>query len=294
MNFQKDISAHFSHLKPLGQERAFNKKPVLYLTVFFFTIAALQTGQDFLHAHLHGYKGYLADSLVFKIYWVLFIPILSFLFYRSAQIKERIHSRLQWLVGMAGVALLSAVHILLVAFLIVVVSSLFFYRPFTFSTPLTYFASEHIYITLFFYASGAAFIFLYKDRKAVEMNTASIASPKLHEQPSDTFADFIPVSVQNKLIPIPAKDVICIQADRPYVKIHTCSGQYLHAATLKDMLTKLGAHRFVRIHRSTIVNTAQVEHIRSRSNGDYDVTLKNGEVVRMSRNYYPAFKELMA
>ncbi|WP_162054582.1 LytTR family DNA-binding domain-containing protein [Pontibacter pamirensis] len=48
------------------------------------------------------------------------------------------------------------------------------------------------------------------------------------------------------------------------------------------------------MHRSTIVNTAQVEHIRSRSNGDYDVTLKNGEVVRMSRNYYPAFKELVA
>lgn len=294
MNFRNNILAHLSFLKPLGKERAFWEKPILYLTIFFFTIAALQTGQDFLHAHLHGYEGYLADSLVFKIYWVLFIPILSFLFYHSAQIKGRIHSRLQWLVGIAGVALLSAVHILLVALLIVVVSSLFFYRPFTFSTPLNYFASEHVYLTLFFYASGVAFIFLYKDRKAVAMNTASIASPKLHERASDTFADFIPVSVQNKLIPIPVKDVICIQADRPYVRIHTCNGQYLHAATLKDMLTKLGPHRFVRIHRSTIVNTVQVEHIKSRSNGDYDVTLKNGEVVRMSRNYYAAFRELMA
>ncbi len=294
MNYQNNILANFSLLKTLGKKRAFSKKPILYLTIFFFTIAALQTGQDFLHAHLHGYEGYLADSLVFKIYWVLYIPILGFLFYRSAHIKEKIQSRLRWLVGIAGVVLLSAVHILLVALLIVMVSSLFFYRPFSFSTPLNYFASEHIYLTLFFYASGAAFIFLYKDGKAVAMNTASIASPALHEAPSDKFAEFISVSVQNKLIPIPAKDVICIQADRPYVSIHTCTGKYLHTATLKDMLTKLGTHRFVRIHRSTIVNTEQVEHIRSRANGDYDVTFKNGEVVRMSRNYYATFRKAMA
>lgn len=294
MNIQNNTLASFSALKTLGKEQASIKNPFLYLTMFFFTIAALQTGQDFLHAHLNGYKGYLADSLIFKIYWMLFIPTLGFLFYHTAQIKEKIPSRLRWLVSIAGVALLSAVHITLTALLIVVVSSLFFYRPFSFSTPLNYFASEHIYLTLFFYASGVAFLFLYKNGKVGPKDTASIASPELHEHPSDKFADFISISVHNKQIPIPVKEVICIQADRPYVSIHTCSGQYLHAATLKDMLTKLGSPRFVRIHRSTIVNTEQVEHIKSRSNGDYDVTLKNGELVRMSRNYYAAFRELMA
>lgn len=293
MNFQNTILVNFSTFKTLRKEQAFSKKPILCLTIFFFTIAALQTAQDFLHAYLHGYEGYLADSLVFKIYWMLFIPILSFLFYHPAQIKEKIHSRMQGLVGITGVALLSVVHITLVALLIVVVSNLIFYHPFSFSTPFKYFASEHMYLTFFIYASGVAITFLYMDDKAVPKDNAIITSAQPYDQTADKFADFISISVQNKQIPIPVKDVICIQADRPYINIHTCSGQYLYTATLKEMLLKLGSHRFVRIHRSTIVNTSQVAQFKSRSNGDYDVTLKNGEVLRMSRNYYAAFRALM-
>ena len=103
----------------------------------------------------------------------------------------------------------------------------------------------------------------------------------------------ITVTIQNKRVPVSVKEIIYIRADKPYLNIQTPTGRYLHTGTLKEMLGKLEDGGFIRVHRSTILNRAFVAHFKSRSNGDYDVTLKNGEVVRMSRNYYASFRAII-
>jgi hypothetical protein len=283
MDYQKSLILNFVHHE--------NRKKVFWLmTAFFLGIAALQTGQDFLHAHINSYRGYLAESLVFKIYWVLFIPVVTFLFVYSAKIKPRIVGKLRWVLGIIAVVILSALHILLVAGLIVVVSELFFYSPFPFRTPFRYFASEHFYLTMFFYAAGIAIAFRHSKESDLSRPFPPSSPPKRQES-TDKPLTFVFVSIQNKLIPIATKDIVCIQADRPYINIHTSEGKYLHTDTLKEMQSKLGNDRFVRIHRSTIINREFVKYIKSRSNGDYDITLTNGEAVRMSRNYYTSFRD---
>lgn len=284
MRLQNDIFSTSSLVQFPAKEWRIAKNPQLLLTILFLAIAMLQTGQDFLHSYVNGYTGYLADSLVFKIYWILFIPVLSFLIFHAAEVKKKSRSYPGWLIGIAGTILLSVTHLLVVALLIVMVSHLFFYQPFRFSTPLRYFASEHFYLTLFFYGAGFAFIFYKKQQK--RLPATATKAPE--------FPDFISVSVQNRLIPVPVNEVLYIRADRPYISLHTSKGSYLHAATLKNMHAQLNPLHFVRVHRSVIVNMRQVEHYTSRSNGDYDITMKNGEVVRMSRNYFPEFKKLLA
>lgn len=282
MQLQNILSASSLNLLPVqGKEWAISKRPTLFLTIFFVAIAMLQTGQDFLHSHLNGYTRYLADSLIFKIYWILFIPVLSFLYYHAAEIEGK---RPRWWVGIAGTILVSVMHLVVVALLIVVVSHLFFHQPFRFFTPLRYFASEHFYLTLFFYGAGFVYIFFKKQQKSLP--AVATKAPEL--------PDFISVSAQNRLIPVPVNEVLYIRADRPYISLQTCKGCYLHAATLKDMQAKLNPLQFVRVHRSVIVNIKLVGHYTSRSNGDYDITMKNGGVVRMSRNYFPGFKKLLA
>ncbi len=293
MPYQNQILTNSSFLRTLVFEPTSGKRLVWFTTIFFLIIAALQTGQDFLHAYLNGYRGYLADSLIFKVYWIVFIPALSFLLYESPKIRKSTPEKFRWLIVIAGILLLSAAHILLVALLINMVSSLFFYNPFPITTPLHYFASEHVYLTLFFYSAGAAIIFRNKKEQSDTKEINAISSRE-RQSTQDRLAEFISVSVQNKVIPIPTRAIICIVADRPYVRIQTNSGRYLHASTLKDMLDILGTGKFVRVHRSTIINREFVDHIKSRSNGDYDVTLRNGEVVRMSRNYYGAFRDVIA
>lgn len=285
MEYQNKLEIDFRQHEPF-QNVTIKKSGIYWLIVaFLIGMAALQTGQDFLHAHLNNYRGYLAESLVFKLYWVLFIPIVSLLIVYSDKIKIRTDVKSRWLLGIVAVVVLSFVHIALTAGLIATVSEFFFDNPFPFRTPFLYFASEHFYLTMFFYAAGIGIVFR-SVKETIHTNEGDLSKPPGRP------VEFISVQIQNKVIPIATKEIICIQADRPYVRIYTSAGQYLHTSTLKEMHSTLATCGFVRVHRTTIINPRFVEYIKSRSNGDYDITLKEGEVVRMSRNYYRSFREV--
>lgn len=49
--------------------------------------------------------------------------------------------------------------------------------------------------------------------------------------------------------------------------------------------------KFIRIHKSNLVNIDFVESFVSRFNGDYDLTLSNNVTLRISRNYAADFKK---
>ena len=50
---------------------------------------------------------------------------------------------------------------------------------------------------------------------------------------------------------------------------------------------------FVRIHRSTIINTRQIKAIRPHINGEYLLTLGDGKRVKVSRTYKDAISPLL-
>ena len=60
--------------------------------------------------------------------------------------------------------------------------------------------------------------------------------------------------------------------------------------TLKSLSEKLDNRLFVRIHKSEIVNLSKVQSYQSRQNGDYDVTISDSSVLRISRNFAKDFK----
>jgi hypothetical protein len=62
--------------------------------------------------------------------------------------------------------------------------------------------------------------------------------------------------------------------------------EYLIRTTLAGLERRLDPQRFVRIHRSVIVNADRVAEIRSDAHGDFDVTLAGGKVLRMTRNFW--------
>ena len=78
----------------------------------------------------------------------------------------------------------------------------------------------------------------------------------------------------------------------PYVIVHTSDNSFLHTSSLKKLAEKLDS-RFVKIHRSCIVNMDKVTSYKSRLNGDYDVSLSGDIQVRLSRNYAKEFKEVI-
>jgi len=97
-----------------------------------------------------------------------------------------------------------------------------------------------------------------------------------------------------RTIVIPATDIEWIEAEDYCIRVHTESGNPLVRRSLRDVLRDLDPARFLRTHRSAVVNLDQVRQIRPTPAGDRELTLASGAVVRLSRHYRAAFERLFA
>jgi two-component system LytT family response regulator len=76
-----------------------------------------------------------------------------------------------------------------------------------------------------------------------------------------------------------------IEAAGVYVNLHVAGRQLLYRAALHELAERLDPRRFVRVHRSAIVNIESILQLEPVSHGEFDVVLKNGARTRVSRSY---------
>ena len=82
---------------------------------------------------------------------------------------------------------------------------------------------------------------------------------------------------------IPADTVDWIEADDNYVRLHVGKDGYLIREKIGSLAARLDPRRFLRAHRSTIVNMDRIHHLRPWSSGEYLVVLRDGTELRLSR-----------
>ena len=87
---------------------------------------------------------------------------------------------------------------------------------------------------------------------------------------------------------IEAGNIHWLEADDNYVHVHTAATRYIVRRTLADLLSQLGEQRFIRIHKSTAVNIAEVASLSPLFKGDHEVRLRSGAVLRLSRRFKDA------
>jgi len=80
-------------------------------------------------------------------------------------------------------------------------------------------------------------------------------------------------------------DIDWIEGAGAYVALHAGGRELLHRASLTDLEAALDPRRFIRIHRSAIVNIDRIARLEPISNGDFEVVLKSGARTRASRSY---------
>jgi len=76
-----------------------------------------------------------------------------------------------------------------------------------------------------------------------------------------------------------------------YVRVHADAGTYVVRSTLQRLREQLDASRFVRVHRSTIVNVNLIRDLRATANGDYTITLRDNTALTLSRGYRDSFEQ---
>jgi two-component system LytT family response regulator len=81
---------------------------------------------------------------------------------------------------------------------------------------------------------------------------------------------------------IPVKDIDWISADDYYVQVHVGSQSYLLRESLNSLETRLDPARFMRVHRSAIVQIDCVRAVHTTSRGD-EVLLRDGSRVPVGR-----------
>ena len=85
-----------------------------------------------------------------------------------------------------------------------------------------------------------------------------------------------------------------IEAADYYACLHVGSRTHLIRRPIRQLERELDDSVFCRIHRSTIVNLAQIRALEETTGGDYDVVLHTGARLRLSRRYRHRLRERLA
>ncbi len=86
-------------------------------------------------------------------------------------------------------------------------------------------------------------------------------------------------------------DMVWIEAAGNYVRLHMAEGSHLFRETMNGMEARLDPRRFVRIHRSRLVNSDRIKELQPWFNGEYVVILQNGTRLTLSRGYREKLQE---
>jgi two-component system LytT family response regulator len=82
-----------------------------------------------------------------------------------------------------------------------------------------------------------------------------------------------------------SEEVDWIEAQGDYVCLHTNGKKHLMRERISHLEKLLPHGRFLRIHRSTIVNIDRIKEMQPLSYGDYAVILVDGTRLTLSRSY---------
>ena len=93
------------------------------------------------------------------------------------------------------------------------------------------------------------------------------------------------VRARDRFVIVPAAEVQWIGAAGNYAELHVAGATHLVRSTLSELEAGLDPALFARIHRGTLVRLECVREVIPATHGDYDVALRDGTVLRMSRRF---------
>jgi two-component system, LytTR family, response regulator AlgR len=116
------------------------------------------------------------------------------------------------------------------------------------------------------------------------------------QPPASRWLEEFWVPHRSELVRVAAAEVYRIDAERDYVRLHVgqnAGGQsYLLLQTITSLEERLDPERFIRIHRSCILQRSHVSGLRHEGLGVWSAETADGEALRIGRTYLPAVKKM--
>ncbi len=99
------------------------------------------------------------------------------------------------------------------------------------------------------------------------------------------FVERLVIKTTRRIFFVKLEEIDWIEAQGNYVAIHVGSDTHLMRETMRNLEDRLNPQKFLRIHRSCIVNVDRIKEMQPNIGNDYVVHLDNGESLVMSRRY---------
>jgi two-component system, LytTR family, response regulator len=105
--------------------------------------------------------------------------------------------------------------------------------------------------------------------------------------------DRVVIKSAGRIMFLRTDEIDWIEAADNYVRLHVGAESHLLRETMGSLESRLDASRFMRIHRSTVVNVDRMKELQPWFHGDYVVILQDGTRLNLSRTYRDRVIELL-
>ena len=102
------------------------------------------------------------------------------------------------------------------------------------------------------------------------------------EKPGEP-ANRLAIKDTGRVVFLDVEEIDWIESADYYVQLHTPKKIYLHRETMQSLEERLDPKKFVRIHRTAIVNVRRVKELRSEGRRDVVAVLSDGTELKVSR-----------
>jgi two-component system LytT family response regulator len=116
-----------------------------------------------------------------------------------------------------------------------------------------------------------------------EQLSAVLAGLRESTMESESYASHFLVKDGEKETLLQAEKIEWVEAAAYYCCLHSNGRRYMLRETITDLSNKLDPKRFVRVHRSSIVNLDHIREIYREGHGDGSLMLSNGQRLKMSK-----------
>ena len=111
--------------------------------------------------------------------------------------------------------------------------------------------------------------------------------------PLVSYYEKLPVKLGNKVFFIDVNTIKYIVASGYYAEIYTEDKKHLLRESLSNLIESLDPAKFIRIHRSTIINSIEIGGLVNSNYGEVDVKMNDQKLFRVSKSYKKLFLKQM-
>lgn len=107
------------------------------------------------------------------------------------------------------------------------------------------------------------------------------------------YLDRIIIRADGRITFLHTREIDWIEADDKYVHLHTGKGNRMVRQTLAAIESELDPKKFLRVHRSAMVNVDRIKELQPLFNGEHSLILEDGTRLTLSRKYKEKLFELL-